>query len=81
MNLARKTLGTFELVELGGLDIAKQAAKNFRTLRARGITVRRTIATIIATKCIEAGYTLLHADRDFDPFQAHLGLKVAYSAA
>ncbi len=80
-NLARKALDTFEFVELGGLDISVQAAKNFRTLRALGITVRRTIDTIIATKCIEAGYTLLHADRDFDPFKVHLGLKVAYSEA
>ena len=80
-NQARKTLDTFEFVELGGFDISIQAAKNFRALRSLGITVRRTIDTIIATKCIEAGFTLLHADRDFDPFRAHLGLKVAYSAA
>lgn len=74
---ARKTLETFELVELGGFDIALQAAKNFRTLQALGVTVRKTIDTIIATKCIAAGYTLLHSDRDFNPFQFHLGLKVA----
>jgi predicted nucleic acid-binding protein len=80
-NQARKTLDTFEFVELGGIDIAVQAAKNFRALQSLGFTVRRTIDTIIATKCIEAGYTLLHADRDFEPFRAHLGLKVAYSEA
>lgn len=74
---ARKTLETFELVELGGFDIALQAAKNFRTLQTLGVTVRKTIDTIIATKCIAAGYTLLHSDRDFNPFQLHLGLKVA----
>ena len=78
---ARKTLDTFEFVELGGFDIAVKAAKNFRALQALGFTVRRTIDTIIATKCIEAGYTLLHADRDFHPFREHLGLKVAYSEA
>ena len=68
-NLARRTtLETFEIVDLGGADIALQAAKNFRALRRLGFTVRRTIDTIIATKCIEAGFGLLHADRDFDPF-------------
>ena len=80
-NHARKTLAAFELVELGGADVALQAAKNFRALRAMGFTVRRTIDTIIATKCIESGYSLLPADRDFDPFAAHLGLRVAYSEA
>ena len=74
-NLARKTLETFEIVDLGGADIALQAAKNFRTLRGLGFTVRRTIDTIIATKCIEAGFGLLHADRDFDPSVTHVGLK------
>ena len=78
-NQARKTLDTFDFVELGGFDVALQAAKNFRALQALGFTVRRTIDTIIATKCIEAGYILLHADRDFIPFERHLGLKVAYS--
>ena len=76
---ARKTLDTFMFVELGGLDIAVQAAKNFRALRGLGLTVRRTIDTIIATWCIENGHSLLHSDRDFEPFAAHLGLKVAYS--
>jgi len=64
-------------VELGGQEIAIQAAKNFRALRRRGVTVRRTIDTVIATRCIESGYTLLHNDRDFDPFAKHLGLRVA----
>ena len=67
----------FEVVELGGKDIAIKAAKNFRALRALGVTVRKTIDTVIATRCIESGYTLLHADRDFEPFVAHLGLQSA----
>ncbi len=67
----------FEVVELGGKDIAIKAAKNFRALRALGVTVRKTIDTVIATRCIESGYTLLHADRDFEPFVAHLGLRSA----
>ena len=45
-----------------------QAAKNFRALRALGVTVHKTIDTVIATRCIESGYDLLHSDRDFDPF-------------
>ena len=53
-----------------------QAAKNFRVLRRRGISVRKTIDTLIATRCIESGYDLLHSDRDFDPFAEHLGLHV-----
>jgi predicted nucleic acid-binding protein len=61
---------------LGGQKIANQAAKNFRTLRNRGVTVRKTIDTVIATGCIESGYDLLHSDRDFDPFAAQLGLRV-----
>src|SRR5208337_1090729 len=63
-------------VELGGQEIAVQAAKNFRALRNLGVTVRKTIDTVIATRCIESGYELLHNDRDFDPFAKHLGLRV-----
>lgn len=54
----------------------RQAAKNFRKLRSQGITVRGTIDVIIATRCIANGLRLLHSDRDFDVFQAHLGLQV-----
>jgi predicted nucleic acid-binding protein len=60
-----------------GQDIAIQAARNFRALRTRGITVRKTIDTLIATRCIESGLILLYSDRDFDPFVAHLGLRSA----
>jgi len=52
------------VVELGGREIAIQAARNFRALRSRGVTVRKTIDTIIATRCIASGYDLLHTDRD-----------------
>ena len=74
-NQARKMLTSLMVVELGGLEIAIQAAKNFRALRRLGLTVRKTIDTIIATRCIESGYDLLHCDRDFDPFVQHLGLR------
>ncbi len=74
---ARRLLMSLTVVELGGQQIALQAAKNFRALLKFGVTVRKTIDTIIATRCIESGYTLLHNDRDFDPFVKHLGLRVA----
>jgi predicted nucleic acid-binding protein len=75
-NTARKMLTSLTVVDLGGREIAIQAAKNFRSLRKRGVTVRKTIDTVIATRCIESGYELLHNDRDFDPFVEHLGLRV-----
>ena len=74
---ARRMLASLSLVELGGARIAIQAARNFRALRKLGVTVRKTIDTIIATWCIENGYDLLHDDRDFDPFVKHLGLRTA----
>jgi predicted nucleic acid-binding protein len=75
-NKARKMLTALTVVELGGQGTAIQAARNFRALRTRGVTVRKTIDTVIATRCIESGYDLLHSDRDFDPFVNHLGLRV-----
>ena len=69
-------LTALTVVELGGQHVAIQAAKNFRALRSKGVTVRKTIDTVIATRCIESGYELLHNDRDFDPFAKHLGLRV-----
>ena len=78
-NDARKMLTSLLVVELGGQGIAIQAAKNFRALRRLGMTVRKTIDTVIATRCIKSGYELLHNDRDFDPFAKYLGLRVAGS--
>jgi len=75
-NQARRMLTSLIVIELGGQEIAIQAAKNFRTLRSLGVAVRKTIDTVIATRCIESGYDLLHSDRDFDPFAKHLGLRV-----
>ena len=66
---AREMLTGLTVVELGGQEIAIQSARNFRMLRRRGVTVRKTIDAIIATRCIESGYQLLHNDRDFDPFE------------
>jgi predicted nucleic acid-binding protein len=76
-NQTRKLLDSLDIVDLGGRDIAIQAARNFRLLRGLGVTVRKTIDTIIATRCIESRLTLLYSDRDFDPFVTHLGLSSA----
>ena len=73
---ATKTLASLRVVELCGEETARQAARNFRKLRKLGVTVRKTIDTVIATWCIENGFPLLHSDRDFDPFAKHLGLRV-----
>ncbi len=60
---------------------AIEAARNYRSLRARGITVRKTIDTLIATRCILDDFPLLYNDRDFDPFVQHLGLRSALDLA
>ena len=75
-NVARKMLTSLLVVDLGGQEIAIQAARHFRSLRKLGVPVRKTIDAVIATRCIEDGYELLHSDRDFDPFVKHLGLRV-----
>ncbi len=75
-NEVRKMLTSLTVIDLGGQRIAIQAAKNFRVLRNLGVTVRKTIDTVIATNCIENGHHLLHNDKDFDPFVIHLGLHV-----
>ena len=74
---AKAMLATLDVVELGGRDVAVQAATYFRRLRRLGITVCKTIDTVIATRCIRDGLTLLYSDRDFDPFVRHLGLRAA----
>ena len=76
-NQAKKLLTSLVIVDLAGQAIAVQAAKNFRVLRAHGITVRKTVDTVIATRCIESRLSLLYSDRDFDPFVEHLGLRSA----
>lgn len=74
---AMDLLTALTVIDLGGRDIAIQAARNFRALRALGVTVRKTIDTVIATRCIESDIRLLYSDRDFDPFVQHLGLRSA----
>lgn len=69
----------FPHVDLCGYDLAIKAAENYRALRAKGITIRKTVNTLVATRCIEDGLTLLHSDRDFAPFAQHFGMSEAYS--
>ncbi|HET9509894.1 MAG TPA: PIN domain nuclease [Sphingomonas sp.] len=65
------------IIAISSRTVAYDAAGNYRFLRARGITVRKTIDTLIATRCILDGIPLLYSDRDFDPFVEHLGLQSA----
>ena len=65
-----------EVFESGGVDLAREAARNYRHLRSRGHTVRKTIDCLIATFCIRGEHSLLHRDRDFDPFEKFLSLSV-----
>lgn len=74
-NEAKSVLKVFPCLELCGIEIAEKSAENFRNLRKKGITIRKTIDVIIATFCIENKVSLLHKDNDFLPFQKHLGLK------
>jgi predicted nucleic acid-binding protein len=71
-----RELRRFEIFESGGAELAVTAARNYRKLRKRGYTVRKTIDCWIATFCIQEGHSLLHRDRDFDPFESELGLTV-----
>jgi predicted nucleic acid-binding protein len=71
-------LSRCEIFPAGGTEFAVAAARNFRILRQRGHTVRRTIDCLIATFCIREGHSLLHRDRDFDPFEKSLGLSVIH---
>jgi predicted nucleic acid-binding protein len=72
-----RALRRYSLVQLLGPDLASRAARNYRTLRGLGITIRKTADIIIGTFCIENHHVLLHDDRDFAPMEQHLGLMVA----
>ncbi len=74
----RRDLLRFEIFETGGIDSALAAARNYRWLRQRGYTVRKTIGCLIASFCLAEGHWLLHRDHDFDPFEKHLGLRVIH---
>jgi predicted nucleic acid-binding protein len=77
-NAARieRNLRTYPIMTMCDATIAVQAARNYRSLRERGITVRKTIDMVIGTFCIIGGHGLLHDDRDFEPMATFLGLRV-----
>lgn len=69
-------LSALEFHAMVGREVAVESARNYRRLRARGVSVRKTIDVLIGTFCIRSGHQLLHADRDFDPMERYLGLDV-----
>lgn len=72
---AKRTLATLDQYEMFGKGMVEKCADNYRALRKKGITVRKTTDVIIATFCIDQKFPLLFLDRDFFPFVDHLGLK------
>ena len=75
---ARRILSRFSQAQMLDTNLALQSARHYRALRKRGITVGKTIDCFIATYAIAYGHELLHTDGDFDPFEAHLGLRVVH---
>ena len=73
---AQAIMDSLEYYDFLGKDIALKAAQNFRLLRKKGITIRKTIDVCIASFCINYGFPLLHNERDFDAIENHLGLMV-----
>ena len=74
---ASRLLNELVQFDLLGRDMAIKSAEHFRTLRKKGITIRKTADVIVATFCIEHGLPLLFSDKDFKPFVKHLGLTAA----
>lgn len=73
-NKTKKALGTLEQFELFGNSMVFECSNNFRKLRKKGLTIRKTADLIIASFCIKNKIPLLFSDRDFVPFTEHLGL-------
>jgi predicted nucleic acid-binding protein len=67
------SLPRFEMV---GFGIAEKSASNYRLLRSKGVTVRKTIDVLIGTFCAEHGLQLVHCDSDFDLMAKHIGLEI-----
>jgi predicted nucleic acid-binding protein len=73
---AKSFLSDLPFRQMGGYQVAVQSAQNYRILRKKGVTVRKTIDVIIGTYCILEDLPLLHDDRDFEPMVSHLSLKI-----
>lgn len=76
-----RQLARAKILAMAPQSVVLRSARNYRFLRDRGFTIRSNIDCLIATYCIQGGHTLLHSDRDFDPFEQHLGLQVWRSPA
>ena len=76
--VVERRLLNLEVFDTGGVAVAREAARNYRALRSRGHTVRKTIDCLIATFCLRGQHSLLHRDRDFDPFEKFLELSVIH---
>jgi predicted nucleic acid-binding protein len=75
---ARRVLAKYMQVAMVNPELALQSARNYRLLRRKGITVRKTIDSLIATYCIENEHDLLHNDSDYAGYEKHLGLSVIH---
>lgn len=73
---AKKLLLEFPFVDMIGQELAVKSAMHYRVLRQKGVTIRKTIDVMIGTFCIHNNFALLHNDRDFDPLEKYLKLKV-----
>ena len=74
----RRAMGKYMQANMVSPVLAVQSARNYRFLRKKGVTVRKTIDSLIATSCIENDHELLHNDSDFDGYEEHLGLRVIH---
>jgi len=74
----RDNMLNFRVFDVAGVELAIAAARNYQILRNHGFTVRKTIDCLIATFCLQERHSLLHRDRDFDPFENILGLAVIH---
>lgn len=74
--IARDLLLKIPFLSMGEQTLALESAINYRLLRRKGVTVRKTIDVVIGTFCVLNRLALLHCDRDFDPMVKHLGLKI-----
>lgn len=75
-NIAKKMLLEFPFMEMVGQELAIKSAMNYRLLRKKGVTIRKTNDIFIGTFCIHYAFDFLHNDRDFDPLETYLNLKV-----
>ncbi len=74
--MTERWLRAFIVMPMLDPERAIRAARNYRLLRSRGVTIRKTADMIIGTFCLDHGLPLLHDDRDFDPMAQHLGMAV-----